>query len=55
MKDYKQLVAQAVYAAVDGQLSEEAIVEKIEQPKDLKLGDYAFPAFVLAKVLRKAP
>ncbi len=31
MKDYKQLVAQAVYAAVDGQLSEEAIVEKIEQ------------------------
>lgn len=55
MKDYKKLVAQAVYAAVDGQLSEEAIVEKIEQPKDLKLGDYAFPAFVLAKVLRKAP
>ena len=55
MKDYKQLVAQAVYAAVDGQLSEEAIVEKIEQPKDLKLGDYAFPAFVLAKVLLKAP
>lgn len=55
MKDYKQLVAQAVYAAVDGQLNEEAIVEKIEQPKDLKLGDYAFPAFVLAKVLRKAP
>ena len=41
MKDYKQLVAQAVYAAVDGQLNEEAIIEKIEQPKDLKLGDYA--------------
>ena len=35
MKDYKQLVAQAVYAAVDGQLSEEAIVEKSNNQKTL--------------------
>lgn len=55
MKDYKQQVADAVYQAIDGQLSVEEIAQKIERPKDLKLGDYAFPAFVLAKVLRKAP
>ena len=29
MKDYKQLVAQAVYAAVDGPVSEKTIVEKL--------------------------
>lgn len=55
MKDYKQQVADAVYQAIDGQLSVDEIAQKIERPKDLKLGDYAFPAFVLAKVLRKAP
>ena len=27
----------------------------IEVPQDSKLGDYAFPCFRLAKVMRKAP
>ena len=55
MKDYKKVVASAVSQAVDGQLSIDEITANIETPKSLNLGDYAFPAFVLAKVLRKAP
>ncbi|KRM58449.1 arginine--tRNA ligase [Secundilactobacillus malefermentans] len=53
--DYKQQVAAALSDAVDGALSTEDIYNKIERPKDSKMGDYAFPAFVLAKVLKKAP
>ncbi|WP_178198399.1 arginine--tRNA ligase [Ligilactobacillus sp. Marseille-Q7487] len=53
--DYKQQVAQAIAMAVDGQLDQAEIMAKIEVPKALHLGDYAFPAFVLSKVLRKAP
>jgi arginyl-tRNA synthetase len=33
----------------------EALAERIEQPPDAALGDYAFPCFQLAKALRKAP
>lgn len=53
--DYKQQVAAALSDAVDGALGTEDIYNKIERPKDSKMGDYAFPAFVLAKVLKKAP
>ena len=53
--DYKQQVAAALSDAVDGALSTEDIYNKIERPKDSKMGDYAFPAFVLAKDLKKAP
>ena len=53
--DYKVKVAQVIEQAVDGKLSQEDILAKIEKPKTLNLGDYAFPAFVLSKVLRKAP
>lgn len=53
--DYKLKVAEVVSQAVDGQLGVDEIVTKIEVPKSLELGDYAFPAFVLAKILRKAP
>ncbi|KRM18828.1 arginyl-trna synthetase [Ligilactobacillus hayakitensis DSM 18933 = JCM 14209] len=53
--NYKEKVAQAIQAAVDNQLSMDEILEKIENPKTLELGDYAFPAFILAKTLKKAP
>lgn len=53
--EQKQLVAQAIVDAVEGQLSLAEVVAKIEVPKSSDLGDYAFPAFVLAKVYRKAP
>ncbi|HIW89817.1 MAG TPA: arginine--tRNA ligase [Candidatus Ligilactobacillus excrementipullorum] len=53
--EQKQLVAQAIVAATDGQLSLEDVVAKIEVPKSYDLGDYAFPAFALAKIYHKAP
>ncbi len=31
------------------------IESKLEIPKDIKLGDYAFPTFVLAKIVREKP
>ncbi|MCZ2491929.1 arginine--tRNA ligase [Dellaglioa carnosa] len=53
--NYKQQVAQALVAIVDGNLTEEEIIAKIEIPKSSEMGDYAFPAFALAKAFRKAP
>lgn len=53
--DYKQQVAQAIQDVIGNDLSTEEIIEKIEVPKTLKMGDYAFPAFVLSKVMHKAP
>ena len=34
---------------------EDFIVTKLEKPKDVKLGDYAFPTFFLARVLKEKP
>lgn len=53
--DEKQLVSQALSAALDGNLGAEQITAMIEKPKSSDLGDLAFPAFQLAKTLRKAP
>ena len=35
--------------------SEEKISDLTEIPKDPKLGDYAFPCFILAKEMKKSP
>ncbi len=54
MKDYRQLIAETIAPHVEGlEISE--IREMIEVPADSKMGDYAFPCFRLAKLLRKAP
>ncbi len=54
MKDYRQLIAETIAPHVEGlEISE--IREMIEVPADSKMGDYAFPCFKLAKLLRKAP
>ena len=53
--DEKQLVSQALSAAIDGVLGVEQIAALIEKPKSSDLGDLAFPAFQLAKTLRKSP
>lgn len=45
----------AALQAVLPDLTKEEIESKIEAPKDHKMGDWAFPTFTLAKVLRKAP
>ncbi|MBO4725757.1 MAG: arginine--tRNA ligase [Firmicutes bacterium] len=54
MIDYKELVAKAIYDAGVG-LELPEIMDVVEVPADDKMGDYAFPCFKLAKVLRKAP
>lgn len=50
----KSLVAQRLAAQIES-LDEAAILDLLETPKSSDLGDIAFPAFSLAKVLRKAP
>ncbi len=54
MVDYKEKIAEILSGAVEG-ISLEEIKEMVEVPADKKMGDYAFPCFKLAKVLRKAP
>lgn len=54
MINYKEQIAQLLSTAVEG-LTVEDLQGMIEVPADSKMGDYAFPCFKLAKVLRKAP
>lgn len=52
--DYKKQVAAALKQA-EPELDEQILIDKIEVPKDSSKGDYAFPTFILAKQLKKAP
>ena len=51
--DFKNEVVDLVASQVD--LPKEKIAALIERPKNAKMGDYAFPAFILAKTLHKNP
>ncbi|MCT6807062.1 MAG: arginine--tRNA ligase, partial [Bombilactobacillus sp.] len=51
--DFKSKVVDLVASQVD--LPKEKINQLIERPKNEKMGDYAFPAFTLAKVMHKNP
>lgn len=53
--DSKQLTVQALQKVLPDDISEEQITNLIEKPKSSDLGDYAFPTFILAKSLHKAP
>ncbi|WEV45158.1 arginine--tRNA ligase [Streptococcaceae bacterium ESL0687] len=53
--DDKKLVAGKIFAALDGALELQDIENLLEKPKNSDMGDIAFPAFTLAKSLRKAP
>ena len=50
----KEQVVSALAAALPD-LGRAEIADKIERPKDAKNGDFAFPAFFLAKTMHKAP
>lgn len=54
MKDFKLEVAKLLNSQLSD-LSVEEIYNTIEIPSNSTMGDYAFPCFKLAKVLRKAP
>ncbi len=51
--DLKNKVVDLVSSQVD--LPKDKISQLIERPKNEKMGDYAFPAFVLAKTMHKNP
>lgn len=51
----KNVVAQALHDVLSEHLSTDEIYNLLEQPKSADHGDIAFPAFALAKVMRKAP
>ncbi|MDF7683052.1 arginine--tRNA ligase [Lactobacillus sp. ESL0679] len=51
--DFKNEVVALLAPQVD--LPKEKIAALIERPKNEKMGDYAFPAFALAKVMHKNP
>ena len=54
MVNFKEEIAKLIAAEVtDLEFAE--IINMIEVPQDSKMGDYAFPCFKLAKVMRKAP
>ncbi len=58
--DFKALIAKEIVSALEtvfGETSieESAVVSALELPPDTAMGDYAYPCFKLAKVLRKAP
>jgi len=53
--DFKQQVVTALTGVLGDSLPAEKIAQLIETPKTSDLGDYAFPTFILAKTLRKAP
>jgi len=54
MISYKEQIAEILAGQIEG-LEKEEIAAMIESPADSKMGDYAFPCFKLAKLLRKAP
>ena len=54
MVNYVDRIADLIAPQVEG-LEKEEIRSMIETPADSKMGDYAFPCFKLAKILRKAP
>ena len=54
MINYVDRIADLIAPQVEG-LEKEEIRSMIETPADSKMGDYAFPCFKLAKILRKAP
>lgn len=51
----KLVVATAIATALDEALPAEKIAALLERPKQADHGDWAFPTFVLAKTLHKAP
>ena len=53
MIDFKKYIAQSIAKALE--IDEKEIEASIENPKGADNGDYAFPCFRLAKVLKKAP
>ncbi|GLC89114.1 arginine--tRNA ligase [Lysinibacillus piscis] len=48
-------IIQSIVTALDRQLTEQEVQQLVEKPKNVALGDLAFPCFTLAKKLKKSP
>ena len=55
MEDIKNIIASMISVALDNKIDISDIISKIEIPKDKKNGDFAYPCFNLAKILRNSP
>lgn len=55
MAGFKDLVVKALGKALPSKIKKEQISKSIETPPDRKLGDFAFPCFSLAPLLKKSP
>ncbi len=53
MENIKEIIALKIAKVLDKNIEE--ILISIEEPKDSKMGDYAYPCFRLSKELRKSP
>lgn len=53
MLNFKKKIAEAISDVIEQKAEE--LINSIETPKDIKQGDYAFPCFRLAKILKKSP
>ena len=56
MEEIKVNIANMIYKAIDNnQITLDEIKEKIEVPKDKNNGDFSYPCFNLAKILKNSP
>ncbi len=55
MDEIKQSIAKSIYTAIEEKVDLNDIYDKIEIPKDKKNGDFAYPCFNLAKILKNSP
>ncbi len=55
MAEFKEEIAFAMAKLLDGKMEKEQILELIEVPPSQEMGDYSFPCFKLAAVLKKSP
>lgn len=52
MEEIKKKIAECITNSLDTDISVDEIYNKIEIPKDKKNGDFAYPCFNLAKIVR---
>ncbi len=53
MIDFKKIISEKIIKAIES--DNEEIMQYIEVPPNTEMGDYAFPCFKLAKILKKSP
>ena len=55
MDEFKNSIASSIFNVIDKEVELNDIYDKIEVPKDKKNGDFAYPCFNLAKILKNSP